>query len=391
LATPYILAGGASAQGVGEPLRIAVLNDQTGPYSDLAGPGSVHAARMAVTDFGASVLGRPVEVLVGDHQNKPDVGLSLVREWFGPGRVSMVMDFANSAVSLGAQPLARQFDKIAIHVSSTSSDITGKACSPTSFQWAQTTYADATALFHPLLRAGKKTYFFITVDYVFGLSTEVDATRAIIAGGGRVVGSVKHPLNTADFGSYLISATASRAEVVVIASSGNDMANAVKQAAEFGLTRRQAVVTPICYLTDVHALGLQSAQGLQFVQSWYWDLNEASREWAKRFSDRMGRMPTDLQAAAYSATLHYLRGVKAAGSADTQPVLAAMKSTPVRDMYTQNGQIQANGKMVFDLYLMRVKSPAQSKGAWDYLETVARIPAAESFPSAEASGCPLTR
>ena len=389
LAAPCIVAGRASAQGAGEPLRIAVLNDQTGPYSDLAGPGSVHAARMAVADFGADVLGRPIEVLVGDHQNKPDVGLSLVREWFGPGRVSMVMDFANSAVSLGAQPLARQFDKIAMHVSSTSSDITGKSCSPNSFQWAQTTYADAAALFQPLLRAGKKTYFFVTVDYVFGVSTEADATRAITAGGGRVVGSVKHPLNTADFGSYLMSATASRAEVVVIASSGSDMANAVKQAAEFGLTRRQTVVTPICYLTDVHALGLQAAQGLQFVQSWYWDLDEASREWAGRFSARMGRMPTDLQAAAYSAALHYLRGVKLAGSADTQPVLAAMRSTPVQDMYTRNGRIQANGKMVFDLYLMRVKSPDRSNGAWDYLETVARVPAAESFPSAEASGCPL--
>jgi branched-chain amino acid transport system substrate-binding protein len=389
LAAPCIFAGRASAQGAGEPLRIAVLNDQTGPYADLAGPGSVHAARMAVADFGASVLGRPIEVLVGDHQNKPDVGLSLVREWFGPGRVSMVMDFANSAVSLGAQPLARQFDKIAVHVSSTSSDITGKGCSPNSFQWAQTTYADAAALFQPLLRAGKKTYFFVTVDYVFGLSTEADATRAITAGGGRVVGSVKHPLNTADFGSYLMSATTSRAEVVVIASSGSDMANAVKQAAEFGLTRRQSVVTPICYLTDVHALGLQAAQGLQFVQSWYWDLDEASRDWAKRFSGRTGRMPTDLQAAAYSAALHYLRGVKAAGSADTQPVLAAMRSTPVQDMYTRNGRIQANGKMVFDLYLMRVKSPDQSKAAWDYFETVARVPAAESFPSAEASGCPL--
>ena len=390
LATPYIFGQRATAQGTSEPLRIAVINDQTGPYADLAGPGSVQAAQMAVADVGASVLGRPIEVLVGDHQNKPDIGLSLVREWFGPGRVSMVMDFANSAVSLGAQPLARQFDKIAIHVASTSSDITGKGCSPNSFQWAQTTYADATALFHPLLQAGKKTYFFITVDYVFGLSTEADATRAITAGGGRVVGSVKHPLNTTDFGSYLISAGASGAEVVVIASSGSDMATAVKQAAEFGLPRRQTVVTPICYLTDIHALGLRTAQGLQFVQSWYWDLNDASREWAKRFSARMGRMPTDLQAAAYSAALHYLRSVKAAGSADTQPVLSAMRSMPVQDMYTQNGQIQANGKMVFDLHLMRAKSPAQSKGAWDYLEPVARIPAAEAFRSAEASGCPFT-
>jgi len=370
-------------------VRIGVLNDESGPYADLSGPGSVLAARMAVADVGGSVLGRQIEVLVGDHQNKADVGLGIVREWLATKGVDVVVDFGNSAISLGAQQLVQQYDRLALQVASTSSEITGKSCVRNSVQWAQNTYADANGLARGLLRSGKRTFFFITVDYAFGHSVEADATHAITSGGGRIVGSVRHPLNTTDFSSFLISAQASGAEVVVLANSGTDFIIAVKQANEFGISPRQLLAAPIVYLTDIHALGLDVAQGLQFVQSWYWDLDDRSRAWAKRFFAEQKRMPTDLQAGVYSATLHYLKAVQQAGTVQTEPVLAAMKSLPVDDMYTRNGRIQANNKMVFDLYLMRAKRPEQSKYPWDYLEVVAQIPAAEAFQSPAESGCKL--
>lgn len=371
-----------------KPVRIAVINDETGPYSDLSGPGSVVAAKLAVKDFGDSLLGRPIEVLTGDHQNKPDVGVSLLREWYSSG-VEVAADFANSAISLAANPLATQYDKIALHCGSTASAINGTGCGPSAFHWAQDTYADSTALFQGLLKAGPKSCYFITVDYAFGLSLETDSIRAIKKFGGTVVGSVKHPLGDSDYGSYLEAAASSGAQVVVMASAGGDTITSVKQAAEFGVMQRQQVVTPIMYLTDVHALGLQAAQGLQFVQSWYWDLTDASRAWAKRFERQMKRMPTDLQASVYSAVLHYLKAAQQAGTTETKTVVAAMKAMPVSDMFTPNGHIQANNKMVFDVHLMRVKKPAESKYPWDYLEKLATIPGEQAFRSATESGCPF--
>jgi len=373
----------------GEVLRIGVLNDESGPYADLSGPGSVLAARMAIADAGGSVLGRRIEVLVGDHQNKADVGLSIVREWLAAKGVDVVVDFGNSAISLGAQQLVQQYDRLALQVASTSSEITGKSCVSNSIQWAQNTYADANGLARGLLRSGKSTFFFVTVDYAFGQAVEADATRAIIGGGGKIVGSVKHPLNTGDFSSFLLSAQASGAEAVVLANSGADFVVAVKQAKEFGISPRQLLAAPVVYLTDIHALGLEVAQGLQFVQSWYWDLDDRSRAWAKRFFAEQKRMPTDLQAGVYSATLHYLKAVQQAGTVRTEPVLAAMKATPVDDMYARNGRIQANNKMVFDLHLMRAKRPEQSKYPWDYLEAVSQIPASEAFQAPAESGCNL--
>lgn len=372
-----------------QPLRIAVINDQNGPYVDGSGPGSVVAARLAVADMGGQVLGRPIELLVGDHQNKPDVGLGIVRNWFANADVRMVADFANSAISIACQQLTRDFDRIAMHVSSTSSDLSGTACTANAFQWAQDTYSNATGLFQPLTAMGRKTYFFVTVDYTFGASLEANGRAAIAAGGGRVLGGAKFPLGTTDFGSYLNTAQASGAEVVVIASSGVDTVNAVKQAAEFGLTGKQLIVTPIAYLTDIRAMGLEAAGGLEFVQSWYWDLTDASRAWSRRFFAERKRMPTDLQAGVYSATLHYLQSVEAAGTTDTAAVVAAMKSNPIDDMYTASGHIAANNKMIFDLHLMRTKAPQTSTGEWDLLEKVATIEGAKAFRSAEASGCKL--
>jgi len=371
-----------------KPVRIAVLNDQTGIYSDMSGPGSIVAARLAVEDFGPSLLGRPIEVLTGDHQNKPDVGVALLREWFSSG-VEVAADIGNSAISLAANPLAVQYDKIALSCSPTSSAISGSGCSANGFHWAQDTYADATALFQGLLKAGPKSCYFITVDYSFGLALEADAIHAIKKFGGTVVGSVKHPLGDSDYGSYLNSAVSSGAQVVVFASAGGDTITSVKQAAEFGVGQRQQVVTPIMYLSDVHALGLRAAQGLEFVQSWYWDLTDASRAWAKRFYAQRKRMPTDMQASVYSAVLHYLKAARQAGTTDTQTVIAAMKAMTVSDMFTPNGHIQANNKMVFDVHLMRVKKPAESKYDWDYLEPIATIPADQAFRSPADSGCPF--
>jgi branched-chain amino acid transport system substrate-binding protein len=384
-----VVAFASKARAAGAPLRIGVINDQSGPYADLAGPGSVTAARLAVADAAAAGLTRPVEVLVGDHQNKPDVGLGIIREWFSAGGVSAAIDFANSAISLGAQPLGVQYDKILLHVSSTTSELAGKGCARNGFQWAQNTYADSNGLMRSLLRAGKKTFYFITVDYAFGHAVENDARAAIEAGGGRVLGSAKHPLNTSDFASYLTQASASGADVVVLANSGGDLINSVKQAGEFGLGARQTVVAPIVYLTDVHALGLRAAQGLQFIQSWYWDRDDESRAWARRFFAERHRMPTDLQAGVYSATLHLLHAVHATGTDETGKVIEAMRATPVDDMYTHGARIAANNKLMLDLALCRVKAPEQSHAAWAYLDVVAPAPAADAFRPPGESGCSL--
>ena len=387
---PLAGAREAGAQA-GRPVRIGVLNDQSGPYADLAGPGSALAVRMAAADAAGAGLTRPVEVLVGDHQNKPDVGLGILREWFATGRVDAAMDMSNSAISLGAQGLAAQYDKLILHVSSTTSELAGKGCGPRGVQWAQNTYADAYGLARGLLRAGKRSYYFVTVDYAFGHAVEADMAAAVRAGGGTVEGSVRHPLNTGDFAGFLANAQASGAQVVVLANSGADFITAVKQAGEFAITRRQALAAPIVYLTDVHALGLAAAQGLQFVQSWYWDADEPSRAWARRFFAERRRMPTDLQAGAYSAATHLLRAVQRAGTTDAGPVLDAMRAAPVEGFYAPGGRIEANNKLVFDLLLTRVKAPEESRQPWDYLEVLARIPGAEAFRPAAESGCPLVK
>ncbi len=383
--------GAAQGAAPSKPtLRIGVLNDQSGPYADLAGPGSAEAIRLAVADAAAAGLDRPAEVLVADHQNKPDIGLAIIRDWMSNGRVDVAMDICNSAISLGAQSIAAQYDKPILHVSSTTSELAGKGCGRNGIQWAQNTYADAHGLARSMLNAGKRSYFFITVDYAFGQAVEADM-RGAIQGGGTVLGTARHPINNADFASLLTTAQASGAEVVVLANSGADLITSVKQAGEFGIARKQALAAPIVYLTDIHALGLEAAQGLQFVQSWYWDRDEASRAWAKRFFAARRRMPTDLQAAAYSAALHYLRAVQATGTAETGAVLAAMRGTPVNDMYAQGGRILANNKMTFDLLLARVKAPDASRYPWDYLEVLAPLPGGEAFRPAAESGCAMAR
>jgi branched-chain amino acid transport system substrate-binding protein len=374
-----------------EAFRIGVLNDQSGPYADLSGPSGAESARMAIEDFGISVLGKPIELLVADHQNKVDVGLAVARQWYDARGVRAIFDITNSGVGLAVQDLAKARDRIVIFDSASSSDLTGKACSPNGIQWNADNWSNGVALMRLLIKQKFDSFFFITADYAFGASLEADARDAIAKAGGNVVGSVRSPLNTADFSSFLIAAQASKAKVIVFAITGADLSNALKQASEFNLAEGQYLATPITYLSDVHAAGLDVAHGLTFMQSWYWDLDDKTREFAKRFYARRGRMPNDNQVAVYSSVRHYLEAVAKAGTEDTGAVMKAMRETPIHDVFTADGTIRADGRVLYDRYLVRVKTAAESKYPWDYLTVVAKIPAADAFRPPGAAGCTLAQ
>jgi branched-chain amino acid transport system substrate-binding protein len=372
-----------------ESFTIGILNDQSGPYADLTGPGGAEMARMAIEDFGGKVLGKPIELLVADHQNKVDVGLQIARQWYDERGVGAIFDITNSGVALAIQDLAKARNRILIVDSGSSSDLTGKACSPNGVQWNADNWSNSVALIRPLIPKGLDSFFFITADYAFGASLEANAREAIAEGGGTVVGAVRSPLNTADFSSYLIAAQASKAKVVVFALAGADVSNALKQASEFKLAPAQYLTTPITYLSDINALGLDAAHDLTFMQSWYWDLNDQTRAFAKRFFARRGRMPNDNQVAVYSSMRHYLEAVARVGTDDAQTVMKAMREAPIHDIFTDDGTIRADGRVLYDRYLMRVKTPAESKYPWDYLTVVAKIPAAQAFRPPGAGGCKL--
>ncbi len=379
----------AGAQISDNVVRIGVLNDQSGLYADAGGPGTVTAARMAVEDAGGSVLGKPVEVVFADHQNKSDVGAAIARKWFETGGVDMAIGFDNSAVALAVEQLAADHNRIAIAGAVGSTAFTGKNCTPTEASWIYDSYALTTSLAKAMVAEGQDTWFFITVDYTFGQSLEADATAAVKAAGGKVLGSVRHPLNTSDFGSYLLQAQASGAKVVAFANGGGDMVTAIKQANEFGLTKSQTMAALLVTISDVHSMQLQAAQGLKFVTAFYWDRNDETRAWSKRFFDRQGSMPTMAQASAYSAVRHYLAAIAAAGTDEAKAVMAKMREMPVNDFYTHNGHLREDGRLVHDMYFEQVKTPAQSKGPWDYDNILATIPGDQAFrPMAEA-GCPL--
>jgi len=370
-------------------VKIGVLNDQSGLYADLGGPGSVVAARMAVEDFGGTVLGKPVEIVFADHQNKSDVGAAVAREWFEVGHVDMAIGFDHSAVALAVEQLAYEKNRIAIAGAVGSTAFTGKSCTPTEASWIYDSYALTTSLAKAIVAEGRDSWFFITVDYAFGHSLETDATAAVKAAGGKVLGSVRHPLNTADFSSYLLQAQASGAKVVAFANGGGDMVNATKQANEFGLTKNQNIVSLLVFLSDVHSMGLQAAQGLKFVTAFYWDRNEETRVWSKRFFDRHGRMPTMPQAAVYSAIRHYLGAIAAAGTDEAKAVMAKMRERPVNDFYVKNGRLREDGRLVHDMYFAQVKTPSESKGDWDYYKILAAIPGDQAFRPLAEGGCPL--
>ena len=389
LAAACLGASAAHAQISDDVVRIGVLNDQSGLYADLGGPGSVVAARMAVEDAGGAVLGKPVEIVFADHQNKADIGANIARQWFDTGGVDMAIGFDNSAVALAVEQLAAEHNRIAIAGAVGSTAFTGKSCTPTEASWIYDSYALTTSLAKSLVAEGRDSWFFITVDYAFGHSLEADATSAVKAAGGKVLGSVRHPLNTSDFSSYLLQAQASGAKVVAFANGGGDMINATKQANEFGLSKNQTMVSLLVTIADVHSMELKAAQGLKFVTAFYWDRNEETRAWSKRFFARQGRMPTMAQASAYSAVRHYIGAIAAAGTDDAKAVMAKMREMPVNDFYAKNGRLREDGRLVHDMYFAQVKKPSESTGPWDYDNILGVIPGDQAFRSLADGGCPL--
>lgn len=385
-----LAAFGAKAQAA--PLRIGVLNDQSGPYSAYTGTGSAVAAHMAAEDFGGAVLGRPIEILVADHQNKPDIGAALARQWIDRSDVRLITDIGHSAVALAVQQLIREKNRFAIYTAVGTTQITEAACAPTGYSWCYDAYALTNGLAHVVAQRGGDSWFLVVADYTFGYSLETETRAAVARNGGTVVGSVRHPENTTDFGAYLLAAQASGAKVVAILSSGSDMSTAVKQAGEFGIIAGgQSVVTPLVFLTDVHGMGLQTAQGLTFLTAFYWDRDEPSRRFANRFFQRQGAMPSMPQAAVYSGIAHYLKSVAAAGTDDTDAVRAKMVSLPVEDFYAAHGTIRPDGRMLHDMYLARVKGPADSKADWDFYDIVATVPGDQAFKALADSACPAAR
>ena len=389
LAIAGIDISAARAQVSDDVVRIGVLNDQSGLYADLGGPGSVTAARMAVEDAGGAVLGKPVEIVFADHQNKSDIGAALARQWFDVGKVDMAIGFDNSSVALAVEQLAAERNRIAIAGAVGSTAFTGKACTANEASWIYDSYALTTSLAKSTVAEGRDTWFFITVDYAFGHSLEADAAAAVVAAGGKVLGSVRHPLNTSDFSSYLLQAQASGAKVVAFANGGGDMVNAVKQANEFGLTKNQSMVALLIFISDVHSMELKAAQGLKFVTAFYWDRDAESRAWSKRFFEKQGRMPTMAQAGVYSAVRHYLIAIAAAGTDEAKAVMAKMRAIPVNDFYVKNGQLREDGRLVHDMYFSQVKTPSESTKPWDYYNMLGVIPGNQAFRPLAEGGCPL--
>jgi len=380
------------AQQAGQPLKIGVLSDLSSVYSDIGGLGNVEATKMAIEEFGGSMFGAPIELLTADPQNKPDTAASIVRKWYENDGVDMIIDMPTSATALAGMELSRQFEKIMIVTDAASSDITGKSCSPYTAHWTYDTYANAHTVGGAIVKNGGDSWFFITADYVFGHSIERDTGEVVKAAGGKVLGSVKHPLNTPDFSSYLLQAQSSKAKIIGLANGGGDTINAIKQAGEFGIVSGgQNLAAVVMFISDVHSLGLKLAQGLIITEAYYWDLNEKTRAFGKRFFERMKRMPTMNQAATYSATLHYLKAVQAAGTKETRPVMAKMRATPVRDAFTDNGILRDDGRMVHSMFLFEVKKPEESKGPWDYYKVLAEVPGDQAFRPLNEGGCPLVK
>jgi branched-chain amino acid transport system substrate-binding protein len=387
VAAGLFLAAPASAQGV----KIGILNDQSGVYADYGGKYSLEAARMAVEDFGGEVLGQKIEIVTADHQNKPDLATSIARRWYDVEGVDMITELTTSSVALAVQELSKEKKKIDIVVGAATSRLTGDACTPYGFHWAYDTHALAVGTGGALVEAGGNTWFFLTADYAFGYALEKDTSDIVNAKGGKVVGSVRIPLNSSDFSSFLLQAQSSKAKIIGLANAGLDTTNSIKQAAEFGIVSGgQKLAGLLMTLSEVHGLGLQAAQGLVLTEGFYWDLNDKTRAFGERFMKRTSRMPSMIHAGTYSATLSYLKAVKAAGTKDPDAVAKKLKELPVDDSFAQ-GKVQENGRMVHDLYLFEVKKPADSNKPFDYYKLLATVPGDKAFPLAKDSGCPLTK
>ncbi|WP_372394726.1 ABC transporter substrate-binding protein [Azospirillum sp. HJ39] len=387
-----LASGTAQAQMSDNVIKIGMLSDRSGIYADINGEGSAIAARMAAEEFGNAVNGTKVEIIVGDHQNKADIAANLARQWIDTEKVDVVGDVPNSAAALAVQAITRDKKRLFLMSGPGSTDLTGKECSPYGFQWTWDNHSVASATARALVEQGRKSWFFITADYAFGHSLEAEAVNTVKQLGGTVKGSVRHPLGASDFSSYLLQAQASGAEVVAFANAGGDTINGVKQAAEFGIPQGgQTLAGLLLNVNDIHALGLETAQSLMFANSFYWDMNDETRAWSKKFEERTGRKPSMNQAGVYSAVRHYLQAVKEAGTDDTDKVAAKMRSMPITDMMMKDAKIAANGRIFNDMYLAQVKTPAESKYAWDYFKIVKTVPAAQAYIDPKASGCPLVK
>jgi len=382
---------GASAQNSG-PIRIGVLTDVSGQFSHESGDGAITAVKMAVEDFGGKVLDRPLEVVVADHQNKPEVAVATAREWYESQGVTMINNLINSGIALAVTQVAKDEDKIAIVNGSGSSRLTNDGCTPNSIHYSYDTYALANGTANQLSSQGMKNWFFLTADYAFGHALEADATQIVKANGGEVSGSVRYPIETSDHSAFMLQAQASPAQVVAMAGSGTTFVNAVKSASEFGLAASgKTVAGLLVWDTDVHSLGLETAQGMILTNAFYWDRDDETRAFAKRFQERVGRPPHMGDAGDYSSTIHYLKAVQSAGTTDAQQVMAKIRETPVNDFFAKNGKIREDGRMVHDMYVYQVKTPAESTGEWDILKLVTTIPGDKAFRPLSESQCPLVK
>jgi branched-chain amino acid transport system substrate-binding protein len=387
-----LAAAPAMAEVPNNLVKIGVLTDLSGPFADQVGAGSVLAARLAAEDFAKEADGLKVEILSADHQNKPDIGMSIARHWIDVDGVAAIVDLPNSGVALAIAGLMHEKHRTALASSSASSDITGKACAPTTVQWVMDTWSQGHSTAHALAAQDAKSWYFLTVDYALGHTLERDATEALKAEGGEIKGSAKHPLGTADFSAYLLQAQSSGAKVLTLANTGNDSINAVKQAAEFGLPEQMKLAALFLQISDVHSLGLKAAQGLMLTEAFYWDLNAATRDFSKRFAAQMnGRVPTEDQAGVYSATLAYLRAVRKARTIEGEKVVEEMKNTPVDDPLFGHVQIRQDGRATHAMYLFRVKKPEESHGEWDLYNLVETIPAEHAFRPLDQGGCSLVK
>jgi branched-chain amino acid transport system substrate-binding protein len=374
------------------PLKIGGILDMSSLYADITGSGSLEAAKMAAEDAGGEVLGRKIEVIAADHLNKADLAANIARDMIDNQGVEMIYDVAASATALAAAEIAKARGKIIMFNGPGSIRLSNEACGPYTIHYVFDTYGQANVTGLAAVKSGLDTWFFLTADYAFGQDLEKDTSNVVVKTGGKVLGSVRHPLNTSDFSSFLLQAQASKAKVIGLANAGGDTINAIKQAAEFGVSKGGQKLSPLlAFVSDIDSVGLETAQGLLLAEAFYWDLNDDTRAFTKRFMERTKRVPTSAQAGVYSSVLHYLQAVKAAGTTDSAAVIKVMKETPINDMFAKNGKIREDGRMVHDMYLFEVKKPSESKKPWDYYKLLATVPGDKAFFTAKESGCPATK
>ncbi|MBR1205881.1 MULTISPECIES: ABC transporter substrate-binding protein [unclassified Bradyrhizobium] len=396
LGTAMVLSVAGVAAADDKTVKVGVLSDQSGLYADLAGPGSTLAAQMAIEDSGLKAKGWTIDLISGDHQNKPDIGTTIARQWFDVDKVDTIVDVPNSGVALAVNNVVKEKNGVYINSGAATSDLTNAQCTPNTVHWTYDTYMLAHATGQALVKAGGDTWFFLTADYAFGAALERDTTAVITANGGKVVGGVKHPLNTADFSSFLLQAQASKAKIIGLANAGGDTTNSIKQAAEFGIVKGgQKLAALLLFLTDVKAIGLETAQGLNFTETFYWDLNDKTRAFSKRFSEKMksGAPPTMVQAGVYAGLTHYFKALEALGGNphDGAKVVAKMKTIPTDDPLFGKGEVEANGRVTHDAYLFEVKKPSESKGPWDFYKLVGTVPGNQAFTPLDKSTCALLK